>query len=97
MPESIGILEHGSKTIGAQGLNPSQLLALIYPLDQCVGFELLQIHHLRPPWILEYNVIILAVQLEPWKFPGEQPVLKLAKKKRLNSIPCKLLEIVLSV
>lgn len=58
MPASKAILDSGSKSIETQGINPSQLFALIDPSVQCIG---VQLPWSRLAWIQESKVMMLAM------------------------------------
>lgn len=62
------IISYGrSKEIGAQGINMSQILALIDPLGQCIAVQLPQSCHLRSPWgQASKEIILVGLGSTPW-------------------------------
>lgn len=67
------ILDFRYEAIEALGINLSQLLALIGPLDQCIGFQLPWSHCFRSPWTQSSEAIILAVQVTWCSLLGHIP------------------------
>lgn len=60
--KAIMLADDGPKVTGVLGINPSQFLSLIHPLDQLIRRQLPCSHYPGPPRILTSKAIVLAVE-----------------------------------